>query len=76
MENQTITVDGISYDIAQFSNEIKQAISIYNTINADLQKAHVEVVKSQAALQTIGNQIAAGVRKELEDKKTAAANEE
>jgi hypothetical protein len=62
---QSITVDGIGYDVAQFSDEVKGAIGLYNTINLDLQKANIEVVKHQAALQTIGAQVSNAVRKEL-----------
>jgi hypothetical protein len=75
MENQSITVDGISYDLAQFTDEVKAAVGVYNAINLDLQKAQVEVLKGQAALQTIGTQIATAVRKELDAKKSAAETE-
>lgn len=69
---RTITLDGISYDVAQFSDGLQQAVTIYNTFNADLQKAQLEVVKCQSALQSVGGQIAAAVRKELDEKKAAA----
>lgn len=68
---RTITLDGVSYDVNQFSEGVQQAVVIYNTFNADLQKAQLEVVKTQAALQSIGSQITAAVRKELEAKNAA-----
>jgi hypothetical protein len=72
MDTKTITLDGISYDVSQFSEGVQQAITIYNSFSADLQKAQLEVVKTQAAMQSVGAQIAAAVKKELEEKKAAA----
>ena len=69
---RTITLDGIAYDLAQFTDGIQQAVNVYNAINADLGKHQLEVVKCQAALQNIGGQISAAVKKELDDKKAAA----
>ena len=65
---RSITVDGISYDVAQFSPEVQQAVGIYNTFSADLQKAQLDVIKCQAALQNVGSQISAAVKAELEKK--------
>jgi len=65
---RSITVDGISYDVAQFSPEIQQAVGIYNTFAADLQKAQLDVIKCQAALQSVGAQISTAVKAELEKK--------
>ena len=74
---RTITLDGITYDLAQFSQGVQQATDVYNSIAADLNKSQLEVIKCQSALQTIGAQISAAVKKELEEKKAAAeaANE-
>jgi hypothetical protein len=69
---RTITLDGISYDVAQFSEGVQQAVGIYNVFAADLQKAQLDVVKNQAAMQSVGNQISAAVKKELDEKKAAA----
>lgn len=74
-EQQTITLDGISYALDQFSQGVQQAVGIYNSFQADLQKAQLEVVKTQAALQNIGSQITEAVKKELADKAAAAAAE-
>lgn len=69
---RTITLDGISYDVAQFSEGVQQAVTIYNTFSADLQKSQLEVIKTQAALQSIGAQITSAVKKELEELKGRA----
>lgn len=69
----TINLDGISYDIAQFSRGVQQAVIIYNKFAAQLQDQQLEVMKTQAALQQVGQQITEAVKKELEDKKTGAA---
>lgn len=73
--NNSITLDGISYDVNQFSQGVQQAVGIYNQFQADLQKAQLEVIKSQAALQSVGGQIAEAVKKELAEKAAAAAND-
>lgn len=71
-QTRSITVDGISYDLAQFSDAVKQAVAVYNKFQADLQEAQLEVIKSQSAMQTIGTQIADAVKKELAEKAAAA----
>lgn len=72
MDNRTITLDGISYDVAQFSQGVQSAIGVYNTYSADLQREQLAAMKTQAALQTIGAQIAEAVKKELAEKAAAA----
>ncbi len=73
METKTITIDGISYAVDQFSQGVQSAIGIYNTFQAELQKEQLAVVKTQSAMQTVGNQIADAVKKELAEKAEAAA---
>lgn len=71
MEKQTMTIDGVQYEIEQFSQAVQQAVGIYNAFQADLQKQQLEVLKTQSALQNIGAQIVAAVKKELEENKAA-----
>jgi hypothetical protein len=68
---RTITLDGVEYGVAQFSQDVQNAIGIYNTFSAELQQEQLKVVKTQAALQTIGAQIGQAVKSELEAKKAA-----
>ena len=75
MDTRTITLDGISYDVAQFSSGVQQAVGIYNAWSADLQKAQVEVLKTQSAMQGLAAQIAEAVKKELAEKAEKAAAE-
>lgn len=72
MDNRTITLDGISYDVAQFSQGVQAAINVYNTFAADLQREQLAAMKTQAAMQTIGVQISEAVKKELAEKAAAA----
>lgn len=72
---RTLTLDGISYDVAQFSEGVQQAVGIYNAIQAQLQTEQLAVIKSQAALQSLAGQITTAVRKELDEKKAAAEGE-
>lgn len=69
---RTITLDGISYDVAQFSQGVQSAIAVYNQFQADLQREQLAVMKTQGALQTIGAQIGEAVKKELAEKQAAA----
>lgn len=70
---RTLTLDGETYDVGQFSEGVQQAVGIYNTIQAQLQGEQLAVIKSQAALQSLAGQIATAVRKELDEKAAAAA---
>lgn len=74
-EPRTITLDGISYDVAQFSEGVQQAVTIYHTFNSQLQAEQLAVLKTQSAMQGLGAQITAAVKKELEEKKAAAERE-
>jgi gas vesicle protein len=65
----TINLDGISYNVDQFSKGVQQAVLIYNKFTAQLQDQQLEVMKTQAALQQVGQQITEAVKKELEEKK-------
>ena len=69
---KTITLDNISYDVAQFSEGVQQAVGIYNTFNAQLAAEQLAVLKTQSAMQGLGAKISAAVRKELDEKKAAA----
>lgn len=75
MEQRTITLDGVTYEVASFSEGVQQAVTIYNTFTADLQKEQLAVVKTQAAIQNIGAQLAAAIRKELDDRAKAEAEQ-
>jgi len=69
---RTITLDGVQYAVEQFSEGVQQAVGIYNSFAADLQKAQLEVLKTQSAMQAVGGQISSAVQKELAEKKAAA----
>jgi len=62
---KTINLDGVSHDLAQFSEGVQQAVFIYNKFSADLQDQQLEVMKTQAALQQVGQQITEAVKAEL-----------
>jgi hypothetical protein len=68
----TINLDGISYNVEQFSKGVQQAVLIYNKFALQLQDQQLEVMKTQAALQQVGSQITEAVKKELDEKKAAS----
>lgn len=72
-DQRTLTLDGVTHEVEKFSQGVQSAVNVYNAINADLQKEQMAVIKSQAALQAIGAQIAEAVKKELADMEAAAA---
>lgn len=65
---KTINLDGVSHDLATFSDGVQQAVFIYNKFSADLQDQQLEVMKTQAALQQVGQQITEAVKAELAEK--------
>lgn len=72
-KTNTITLDGVTYNVADFSQTVQQAINIYNSFTTDLNKLQLEVVKHQAAIQSVSTQIAEAIRKELAVKQAAVA---
>lgn len=71
---RTINIDGETYNLDEFSPGVQQAVAIYNKFQDQLQDQQLEVMKTQAALQQVGQQITEAVKKELADK--AAASQE
>lgn len=68
---RTITLDGTTYEVTQFSAAVQQAVGVYNTFAAELQKEQLAVIKTQAAIQQLSGQIAEAVKKELAEKAEA-----
>lgn len=73
---RTINLDGVSYDVEQFSPGVQNAVSIYNKFSLQLQDQQLEVMKTQAALQQVGGQITEAVKTELEAQANAVADVE
>lgn len=73
---KTINLDGTQYDIDQFSPGVQQAVFIYNKFAAQLQDQQLEVMKTQAAIQQVGQQITEAVQKELAEKEAEKAETE
>jgi hypothetical protein len=72
MEPRTLTLDGISYDVAQFSPGVQQAVAIHTKFSNQLADEQLAVLKTQSALQVLTTQISEQVQKELAEKKEAA----
>lgn len=66
---QTLTLDGITYDLSNFSDEVRAAVGIYNAFNSQLAEERLAVMKTESALAHLGTQLAARAAKELADKK-------
>lgn len=64
-QTQTLTVDGITYAVDQFSQQVQSGVQMYSAFQADLQKAQLEVAKTQAAMAMLSGQIQEAVKAEL-----------
>ena len=66
----TLTLDGVQYEVSRFSSTVQQAVAVYNKFAAQLQDQQLEVAKTQAALAFFSSQIATTVKQELESEKS------
>lgn len=64
-EIKTITRDGTSYPVEQFSAEVQHLVAIYNKFQAQLPDLQLEVMKTQAAMNQLNEEIGKYVDKEL-----------
>lgn len=74
-QTKTITVDGKTYELDKLSPQIQQAVAIYNRFSADLSEAQLTVIKCQAAVTSVGQQIAEAIKKADEAAPAAPAAE-
>lgn len=70
-QTQTVTVDGVEYDLASLSEGVQTAVGLYNRFNGELQTAqaaaqtaNAEVLKLQFAMQSLAGQISQAVKAE------------
>lgn len=68
MDNRTITLDNIKYSVDQFSDDVKHLVFIHNKFTGQLQDAQLEVMKIQAALNQVSEQLSQQMRTELAEK--------
>lgn len=68
MDNRTITLDNVKYAIDQFSDDVKHLVFIHNKFTGQLQDAQLEVMKIQAALSQVSDQLSNQMRTELVEK--------
>lgn len=69
---QSLTLNGISYSISQFSQQVQQLTNFYNSLIADQSTESYALMKTQAAIAQVHNQITEIVKDELDN--IAAAN--
>ena len=63
---QNIDIDGASYPVADFSDEVKNLISVRERWSEDLQKLESDNLKTRVALNAVDTQLAGLVKAELE----------
>jgi len=68
--------EGTQHDLSEFSDELRGLVDMYNEWNQKVVDARDEFQRSQAALQTLSNQIMAKVAEELAAAKPAPATTE
>lgn len=63
---QSLTLNGISYSINQFSPQVQQLTNFYNSLIADQATETYALMKTQAAIAQVHNQITEIVKDELD----------
>lgn len=74
-ESTLLTVDGISYEMASFSDEVRNAMAVFETFAKDLQQEELKALKTRSAMDHIRMQIVTQVKKEVEEKGLVPVNE-
>lgn len=74
-ESTLLTIDGVSYELAAFSDEIKNAMAVFESFAKDLQQEELKVLKTRSAMDHIRLQIVTQVKKEVDDKGLVPVNE-
>lgn len=67
-ENTLLSLDGASYDLESFSDEVKNGMAVFNAFTQDLQKEELAVIKTKAAMDTVRMQLVSQVTKEIKEK--------
>ncbi|MEM2159640.1 MAG: hypothetical protein QXN55_01645 [Candidatus Nitrosotenuis sp.] len=71
-ELKTLTIDGVEYQIADFSSKVQQLISIHQGWEADANAKRLEVAKVEAALRDLTREILSLVKSEIDAKNAPA----
>lgn len=74
-ESTLLTIDGVSYELAAFSDEVKNAMAVFESFAKDLQQEELKVLKTRSAMDHIRLQIVTQVKKEVDDKGLVPVNE-
>lgn len=72
MQTKTISLDGVQYDLDRFSHAVQHIVMIHNKFTLDLQEAQLEVMKNQAAIKHVSDQLTEQIKKELMEEPQAA----
>ena len=75
-ELKTIIVDGQEYDLSMFSDRVQRLTAIILTWEQELQKARLEVAKTEAALREANREITGFIKEELAKNAPPAAETE
>lgn len=62
---QTITVDGVQYDLTLFSDEVKKLIAIHQNWEQKVVDARLEVARSEAAVRDLTRELINKIKTEL-----------
>lgn len=72
-QGQTITVDGVQYDLAQFSTEVHKLVGIHQNWEHKIVEARLEVARSEAAVRDLTRELIGKIQAELAAAAEAAA---
>lgn len=62
---QTITIDGVSHNLADFSVEVQKLVSIRNVWEQEVVKAELEYARARAAVRDLDRELLEKLKAEL-----------
>lgn len=71
-----IILDGISYNVSNFSPTIQAIVNMRNRWEGDLVEERAAVLKTESAIRTLDDQLTKTVTEELQARAKVASNED
>lgn len=71
MEPQTITLDGVQYQLDSFSDEVKHLVGIYNIWQKEAQELRLKLVKDEFALAELNRKLVSKLQEEIQEQTKA-----
>jgi recombinational DNA repair protein RecR len=76
MEPQTITLDGVQYDLAIFSEEVKRYVGLYNIWQKEMQELRLKLIKDEYAISELNRKLVDKMKQEIAAQAQPSTEEE